>query len=129
MIIKKKNDKGFTLIELMIVIAIIGILAAIAIPNFLNYMCKSKQAEAKTNLGEIAVLEESYYGEHNTYTNDTGDLGFETKGNARYTYTIPTANANAFTAQATSTRVNGSNTDTWTIDQNRNLRNTANACQ
>ncbi|WP_414645174.1 type IV pilin protein, partial [Candidatus Deferrimicrobium sp.] len=49
----KKGKKGFTLIELMIVVAIIGILAAIAIPNFLRFQAKSKQSEAKTNLGGI----------------------------------------------------------------------------
>ena len=48
-----RSKKGFTLIELMIVVAIIGILAAIAIPNFLKFQAKSKQSEAKTNLGAI----------------------------------------------------------------------------
>jgi len=48
-----RKASGFTLIELMIVVAIIGILAAIAIPNFLKFQCKSKQSEAKTNLSGI----------------------------------------------------------------------------
>ena len=63
----KKNKKGFTLIELMIVVAIIGILAAIAIPNFMKFQAKAKQSEAKTNLGAIYVAQLSYFSNSNTY--------------------------------------------------------------
>ena len=63
----RNNEKGFTLIELMIVVAIIGILAAIAIPNFLNYQLKAKTAEAKTNLGAIRTSEEAYAAEADEY--------------------------------------------------------------
>ena len=59
----QEGKKGFTLIELMIVVAIIGILAAIAIPNFLRFQAKSKQSEAKTNLGGIFTAEIAYFGE------------------------------------------------------------------
>jgi type IV pilus assembly protein PilA len=62
-----KGQKGFTLIELMIVVAIIGILAAIAIPNFLTYQMKSRQSEAKTNLGAIRTSLVSFQAERGCY--------------------------------------------------------------
>ncbi|MEE8492602.1 MAG: prepilin-type N-terminal cleavage/methylation domain-containing protein, partial [Nitrospirales bacterium] len=81
-----RNQKGFTLIELMIVVAIIGILAAIAIPNFLKYQAKSRQAEAKINLGGIFVAETSYFGEQARY-GSFAEVGFALAGSSnRYTY-------------------------------------------
>ena len=62
-----EGQKGFTLIELMIVVAIIGILAAIAIPNFLQYQMKSRQSEAKTNLQAIRTSEISFQAERGCY--------------------------------------------------------------
>ena len=62
-----KSQKGFTLIELMIVVAIIGILAAIAIPNFLTYQLKSRQAEAKTNLQAIKTSEIAFQAERGCF--------------------------------------------------------------
>ena len=58
---RKRHSRGFTLIELMIVVAIIGILAAIAIPNFLRFQARSRQAEARVNLGGVYVAQMAYF--------------------------------------------------------------------
>ena len=63
----RKSNKGFTLIELMIVVAIIGILAAIAIPNFLRFQLKSKSSEGKVNIAAIRTAEASYLAEFGVY--------------------------------------------------------------
>jgi type IV pilus assembly protein PilA len=68
-----KGQKGFTLIELMIVVAIIGILAAIAIPNFLQYQMKSRQSEAKTNLQAIKTSEVAFNSERGCYIGINGE--------------------------------------------------------
>jgi len=82
-----RGKKGFTLIELMIVVAIIGILAAIAIPNFLKFQAKSKQSEAKTNLKGIYTAETSYFGENNQYSS-FDNVTWVPVGAARYHYTL-----------------------------------------
>ncbi len=60
--------KGFTLIELMIVVAIIGILAAIAIPSFLAMQLRAKRSELPTNLDAIRTAEKAYHAEWDSYT-------------------------------------------------------------
>jgi prepilin-type N-terminal cleavage/methylation domain-containing protein len=70
----KNNEKGFTLIELMIVIAIIGILAAIAIPQFSAYRQRSYNSSANADLRNAATAQEAYYVDSMTYTGTIGDL-------------------------------------------------------
>ena len=123
-----RKIKGFTLIELMIVVAIIGIMAAIAIPNFISYMCKSKQSEAKTNLGAISTSQEAYAAETNSYSSSFSTIGFVTKGSPRYTYVIDTANTTAFRAVASSSAVNGTAWDQWTMNEARALLKPADSC-
>jgi len=65
--IQSRQQQGMTLLELMIAVAIIGILASVAIPSFRNYQFTSKTTEAKSNLGALARTQKAYYSEFNTY--------------------------------------------------------------
>ncbi len=85
-LMKKKG--GFTLIELMIVVAIIGILAAIAIPNFIRFQARSKQSEAKTNLKAIFTAQKAYFGEKDKYVTNFKVIGFDPEAGNRYSYGI-----------------------------------------
>jgi prepilin-type N-terminal cleavage/methylation domain-containing protein len=69
---RRTNQKGFTLIELMIVVAIIGILAAVAIPAFMDYMKKSKKTEASLQLNKIAKNDKVYYVTNAKFVTDSG---------------------------------------------------------
>ncbi len=87
----KKLSRGFTLIELMIVVAIIGILAAIAIPNFIRFQARSKQSEAKTNLKAAFTGQKSYFGEKDAFSVNGGVIGFAPEKGNRYMYYLAAA--------------------------------------
>ncbi|MEZ4282399.1 MAG: prepilin-type N-terminal cleavage/methylation domain-containing protein [Myxococcota bacterium] len=87
----RKSKKGFTLIELMIVVAIIGILAAIAIPNFLRFQLKSKSSEGKVNIAAIRTAEESYLAEFGQYVAAQAIPTTGIPGPTKALFTVPTA--------------------------------------
>ncbi len=78
---RTKNEEGFTLVELMIVVAIIGILAAIAIPNYQKYQARSRQKEAQIQLAAAYTAEKSFFGEYGSYTSCLRQAGYSPDGN------------------------------------------------
>ncbi len=123
-----KSQKGFTLIELMIVVVIIGILAALAIPRFMRATTKSKQSEAKQILKQIYVMEQAYRQEYDAYWGNgitasaaapatMGRIGVDIGSTARYTYSLVAA-TNTFTATANSGVLDDdASLDTWTMNE------------
>ena len=63
----RRNKRGFTLVELMIVVAILGILASIAVPLYRGYIKTARKSEAKANLEAIRLLEEQYFADEGEY--------------------------------------------------------------
>jgi prepilin-type N-terminal cleavage/methylation domain-containing protein len=128
------NLRGFTLVEVMIVVVIIGILAGLAIPKFMHATVRAKQSEAKMLLRQIYVMEEAYRQEHDTYwvpadgvgassqaPSAFAELGVEIMPQARYSYTI-TGSDITFVAQAVATGLDDDKTeDRWQIDNTGNL--------
>ena len=96
-----KYARGITLVELLIVVVIISILAAIAYPNYREFAARAKRNEAKAMLLLIATNQERHYLQNNTYTNDLATLGAKSPTDSgTYTITIPEADANNFRAVA-----------------------------
>jgi len=118
-----QKRKGFTLIELMIVVAIIGILAAIAIPQFANLVSKSQEGRTKANLGTIRSALSIYYGDTEGWypTVAAGSLITLTTG-SRYLQVVPNADLPSTPNNAghpsIPTEVNGAATDAggWDYD-------------
>ena len=127
---KLRNRKGFTLIELMIVVAIIGILAAIAIPNFLRFQAKSKQSEARELLSTVYTAEMAYFAEQNSYA-ALGAAGFTPSSTPKY-YTNITANfsftgGTSFTSTCSANIDGDATVDAWEVHETaREPSNTTN---
>ena len=91
----KLNNKGFSLVELMVVVAIIGILASIAVPSINKYMAKARQSEAKTNLGSLYTAEKAFAAEYTRFHSAFQAVGFSPEGRMRYNVGFGAAGVNA----------------------------------
>lgn len=102
------DDAGFSLTELMVVVVIVGILAMLAIPRFLNVTTEAKMTEAKMMLRQVQTLQQAYRYGSDTYSADLAAIGFQQValqpdgGTARYRIAIEQADAAGFVATATS---------------------------
>lgn len=99
-IIKTLDKKGFTLVEVLIVVIIIGILASIGIPQFADSIEKAKGVEARAGLGHIQTGEKIYFAEKEYYTTNLGDLDI-TLPQVYWVFTISAPSSTTFTATAT----------------------------
>lgn len=100
---RHKNEKGFTLMELMVVIVIVAILAAVAVPLYINYVKDAQRTEAKGAIGAIITAEQVYFQKNSTYSGTLAELNVDLSdlGTRWGTPSITNASATGFTVKMT----------------------------
>ncbi len=116
-----KQTRGFTLIELMVVVVVVGILASIALPSYTEYITRGKITEATSNLADMRVKLEQYFQDNRTYVGAcaAGTTAPLPTGAKYFTYTCPAATltATTFTVQADGAAGQGMGGFVYTVDQ------------
>jgi type IV pilus assembly protein PilA len=78
--------KGYSLIEIMIVIAVIGSLLMIAVPKYKNFIAKTRRTEAQVNLHSIYAAEQAFWAENGRYSSNLPEIGWHPEGKIKYSY-------------------------------------------
>lgn len=124
-----RYSQGFTLIELMIVIAIVGILAAVAMPDYTSYVARANRADARTQLMQAALFMQRFYAANDSYAQDRAGTAVldampssikksPAEGTTLYSLSIPTATSTDFVLQMvpeSTGKMNGDKCGTFTL--------------
>jgi len=118
----KRVQQGFTLVELMIVVAIVAILSAVAVPSYTDYVTRGRLTEAFSSLGGAQTAAEQFWSNNRSYAGFDSTVPSFPKDTSNFTYAISNATASAYTLTATGTgKMDGF---VYTIDQNGNRSTT-----
>jgi type IV pilus assembly protein PilA len=118
--IKKSAQQGFTLIELMIVIAIIGILAAVALPAYQDFTVRAKMSEPLAALSEAKASYAEYYSANSTLPADNAAVGISTDRNSKYVEKIEVGTTGYFATITATVRASGGTPESglpWTTSK------------
>lgn len=115
--IRSEVDAGFTLVELIVAVAIIAILASIALPSYEDSLQRSRRSEAREALSDFAARQEQFFLDNKTYSTTIATLGRgATTENGYYVISIPAANALTYTLRATAQAPQNKDTDCTAMD-------------
>jgi len=114
------------IVALCLTVPLCGVQAAIAVPNFVKFQCRSKQSEARATLRSLFAAEESFKADHNAYSTDPAAVGFSPIA-SRYQFRILEAGPATFRAEAAG--IGDMAGDRWEIDQTGEAKNLEGKCQ